>query len=116
MNLKSGSNYDDGLSLVGVSRVFRQLDLRLKQFNYFPTQFLCYYYDKNILYSRNSLKLPIFNDNLNINNSNYINLYNSIWLIFNDILIGVTLYHIIIDNFTSIIKFIRFRVMEKYLF
>ena len=116
LNLKSGSNYDDGLSLVGVSRVFRQLDLRLKQFNYFPTQFLCYYYDKNILYSRNSLKLPIFNDNLNINNSNYINLYNSIWLIFNDILIGVTLYHMIMDNFTSIIKFIRFRVMEKYLF
>ncbi|CAX43038.1 phosphatidylinositol N-acetylglucosaminyltransferase subunit, putative [Candida dubliniensis CD36] len=113
LNLKS--DYD-GLSLVGISRVFRQLDLRLKQFNYFPTQFLCYYYDKNILYSENSLKLPIFNDNLNINNSNYINLYNSIWLIFNDILIGVTLYHVIMDNFESIIKFIRLTIMEKYLF
>ena len=30
LNLKSGSNYDDGLSLVGVSRVFRQLDFTIK--------------------------------------------------------------------------------------
>ncbi|KAL6452887.1 gpi1 N-acetylglucosaminyl-phosphatidylinositol biosynthetic protein gpi1 [Candida maltosa Xu316] len=108
------------VSLVDVSKVFRQFDLRLKQFNYFPTQFLCYY-DKNILYSHNNkiieeLKLPIFNSNLNINNSNYINLYNSIWLIFNDILIGVTIHQTVIENLDKIIMFIKDKIIEKYLF
>ena len=79
--------------LIDCSHVFRQLDLRMQQINFFPIQFLCYY-DKNILYGDSEvlhkLKIPVFNSNLNINNSNYINLYNSIWLIFNDVLLGIT--------------------------
>ena len=98
------------------------MDLRLKQFNYFPTQFLCYY-DKSILYSPSDsvnivggLKLPIFNSNLNINNSNYINLYNSIWLIINDILLGVTIFGTIEQKFPDIVLFIKEKLIEKYLF
>ncbi|RCK64295.1 N-acetylglucosaminyl-phosphatidylinositol biosynthetic protein gpi1 [Candida viswanathii] len=108
-------------SLVEISKVFRHSDLRLKQFNYFPTQFLCYY-DKSILYAADSLsivgdlKLPIFNSNLNINNSNYINLYNSIWLIFNDVLLGMTLYTTILERFPEIVTFIKDKLIEKYLF
>ncbi|ABN65469.1 glycosylphosphatidylinositol synthesis N-acetylglucosaminyltransferase complex, subunit PIG-Q/GPI1 [Scheffersomyces stipitis CBS 6054] len=111
-----------GFSLVSISKVFRQLDLRLKQLNYFPVQFL-FYYDRSILLGDleesnlvKELQLPIFNSSLNINNSNYINLYNSIWLIFNDILYGTTLYRIIILNFDKIIKFLHTTVIEGFLF
>ena len=113
--------YKNYYSVVEISKVFRHLDLRLKQFNYFPTQFLCYY-DKSILYSADSqsivggLKLPIFNSNLNINNSNYINLYNSIWLIFNDILLGVSIYGSIVNKFPDIVSFIKNMLIERYLF
>ncbi|EGW31429.1 glycosylphosphatidylinositol synthesis N-acetylglucosaminyltransferase complex, subunit PIG-Q/GPI1 [Spathaspora passalidarum NRRL Y-27907] len=110
-------------SLVTLSKIFRQLDLRLQQFNYFPIQFLCYY-NKNLLYNEQNgksssvidrLKLPIFNSNLNINNSNYINLYNSIWLIFNDVLIGQAVYGLIEENFDDIVELIR-RSIQRYLF
>lgn len=109
-----------GYSLVRVSKCFRQLDLRLKQLNYFPVQFLCYY-DRNILYQKdsqiiNELKLPIFNSNLNINNSNYINLYNSLWLIFNDILLGITVYGYIDKYQDQIFRFIQSTILEKYLY
>ncbi|CCG25883.1 Gpi1 protein of GPI synthesis [Candida orthopsilosis Co 90-125] len=109
-----------GYSLVRVSKCFRQLDLRLKQLNYFPVQFLCYY-DRNVLYQKdsqiiNELKLPIFNSNLNINNSNYINLYNSLWLIFNDILLGITVYGYIDKYQDQIFKFIQSKILEKYLY
>lgn len=108
-----------GYSLVQVSKCFRQLDLRLKQLNYFPIQFLCYY-DRNVLYQKdsqiiNELKLPILNTNLNINNSNYINLYNSLWLIFNDILLGVTVYGYIDRYQYQIFNFIQSTILEKLL-
>ncbi|RLV90253.1 N-acetylglucosaminyl-phosphatidylinositol biosynthetic protein [Spathaspora sp. JA1] len=110
-------------SLVSMSKIFRQLDLRLQQFNYFPIQFLCYH-NKNLLYNERNgkhslvidrLKLPIFNSNLNINNSNYINLYNSVWLILNDVLIGHALYGFIDEYFEDIIDFIQ-RSIQQYLF
>lgn len=105
--------------LIDCSHVFRQLDLRMQQINFFPIQFLCYY-DKNILYGDSEvlhkLKIPVFNSNLNINNSNYINLYNSIWLIFNDVLLGITIWKIIISNFDSIIMFINETIIRKLLF
>lgn len=105
--------------LIECSHVFRQLDLRLQQINFFPVQFLCYY-DKNILYGDSEvlhkLKVPVFNSNLNINNSNYINLYNSIWLIFNDILLGITVWRLIISNYDNIISFINETIIQKLLF
>ncbi|KAK6455652.1 glycosylphosphatidylinositol synthesis N-acetylglucosaminyltransferase complex, subunit PIG-Q/GPI1 [Scheffersomyces xylosifermentans] len=109
-------------NLVETSKVFRSLDLRLKQLNYFPIQFLLYY-EKSVLSKDDNqaemlkeLHLPIFNSSLNINNSNYINLYNSLWLIFNDILYGTTAYKIIMDNFDSIINFLHKTFIQKYLF
>ncbi|CUM57344.1 uncharacterized protein AC631_02807 [Debaryomyces fabryi] len=113
-------NYEfRNIKLIDCSHVFRQLDLRLQQINFFPIQFLCYY-DKNILYGDSEvlhkLKIPVFNSNLNINNSNYINLYNSIWLIFNDVLLGISTWKIIISNFDSIIMFINETIIKKLLF
>lgn len=107
-------------SLVDISLTARQFDLRLKQINYFPIQYLCYY-DTSRLYNQESvllknLNLPVFNSNLNINNSNYINFYNSIWLIFNDILVGVTLYKIIFMNRILIFHIIHKTFIQKWLF
>ncbi|KAI5950608.1 gpi1 [Candida margitis] len=54
--------------------------------------------------------------NLNINNSNYINLYNSLWLIFNDILLGITAYGYIEKYQNQIFNFIQSTVLEKCLY
>lgn len=110
----------NGLSLTEILEVFKQLDLRLRQINYFPIQFLLYY-DKTIFYSRNStflreLEIPFLNSNLNINNSNYINLYNSLWLIVNDILLGVTTYKILLENYDTLTNFLNEYILEKILF
>lgn len=109
-----------GVSMVGVSQVFSQLDLRLKQITYFPIQFLCYY-DKSILYKDNSvllkeLGLPASNSSLNINNSNYINLYNSLWLMVNDVLLGQTAWGILKQHHEKIVYYIKDILFEKYLF
>lgn len=108
-----------GFSLVDISQVFRQLDLRLKQIAYFPIQFLCYY-DKNILYKDNSillqeLGLPAFNSDLNINNSNYINLYNSLWLIINDILMGTTVWTVLSHHREYLLTILKDTVFEAVL-
>lgn len=107
-------------SLVDISLTARQFDLRLNQINFLPVQYLCYY-DKSRLYNQEStllknLNLPTFNSNLNINNSNYINFYNTLWLIFNDILVGVTVYNTIQLNKSYIIDFIHNFVIKRLLF
>lgn len=88
-----------GTSLVEISAFCKQLDLRLRQFAYFPAQFL-FYRNSAILTDTSSdwsrlLQLPLYNEKYNINNSNYINLYNSIWLITNDVLLGFTTYTLV---------------------
>lgn len=90
-----------GVNLVMISQTFRQLDIRMRQINYFPVQFLCYYdreylYDDRAMVSR--LQIPLMNKNLNVNNSNYINLFNSLWMILNDIFLGMTLWRLLEPN------------------
>lgn len=97
-----------GVSLAGSSLFFRQLDLRLRQFAYFPAQFL-FYRNSDILADPKSdwpkiLELPLYNEKLNINNSNYINLYNSIWLIVNDVLFGITFFRLFKSQKEVILK------------
>lgn len=85
-----------GMNPVKYSTWCRQLDLRLRQVSYFPFQFLSYY-DTDFLGAdvQAQLGIPMSNERHNVNNSNYINLYNTIWLMINDILIGRTLYRVI---------------------
>lgn len=120
-----------GHKLTTYSAVLRQLELRLQQINYFPIQFLCYF-DRTILYNESYptgnfsnvgdtefalvLNLPIFNSNLNINNSNYINFYNSVWLIINDVLVGITIQKLIVAHYNDIAKFINEVAIKKILF
>lgn len=112
--------------LTNISAVMRQLDLRLKQINYFPIQFLCYY-DRSILYNEFeredtineislALNLPIFNSNLNINNSNYINFHNSLWLIINDVLLGISVHKLINSHYEIIATFVNETLIRKLLF
>lgn len=89
------------MRLVTISQAFRQLEVRMRQINYFPVQFLCYcnkeylYDDKKII---SSLQIPLKNKNLNVNNSNYINLFNSLWMILNDVILGITYWRVIEPN------------------
>ncbi|CAH2350854.1 phosphatidylinositol N-acetylglucosaminyltransferase subunit Gpi1p [[Candida] railenensis] len=133
LNYEYGKNKREpnsrGIKITQFSAVFRQLELRLKQFNYFPIQFLCYL-DRTLLYDENesmnnknglnkyslALNLPIFNSNLNINNSNYINFHNSVWLIVNDILFGMSIQKLIFANYSAIAKFINETAIKKILF
>lgn len=100
-----------GTSFVHLSAWCKQLDLRMRQIAFFPVQFLCYY-DPSILINPNSnmlekLKLPVSNESLNINNSNYINLYNSIWLIVNDMLFGVTAHRLYMRYLKSMMPIVN---------
>lgn len=96
-----------GLNLVSISQTCRQLEIRMRQINYFPIQFLCYY-DRKYLYDEknfiSSLLIPLNNKNLNVNNSNYINLFNSLWMIFNDVIIGITFWRVIELNLGKLTK------------
>ncbi|PVH16201.1 uncharacterized protein CXQ87_004071 [Candidozyma duobushaemuli] len=115
--LLDGLNYPImGTSLVEVSAFFRQLDLRLRQVAYFPAQFL-FYRNSAILTDPSSdwphlLQLPSYNEKYNINNSNYINLYNSIWLIVNDILIGITVYRLASQR-AYLVNFLNINILSE---
>lgn len=106
-------------SLVDRFHLFRQLDLRLKQINFFPIQFLLYQ-DENILEKKDDiievLNISALNTSLNINNSNYINLFNSIWLIVNDILLGMFVWRVILMNYEVIVSFINTNLIGNLLF
>lgn len=106
-----------GTTPVKVSAWCKQLDLRLRQISYFPIQFLCYY-DPSILSSSflEELVLPATNKRHNINNSNYINLYNSLWLIVNDILVGTTAYRMYVQNGEKIVSLFSEHVLRKLAF
>lgn len=106
-----------GTSLVKVSAWCKQMDLRLRQISYFPIQFLCYY--DTLILSLNfleELELPDLNLRHNINNSNYINLYNSLWLIVNDVLLGSTMHRLLVNNQEKVLKVLNQLLIRKYAF
>lgn len=88
-----------GVVPVEISSLCRQLNLRLKQLSFLPIQFLCYYKgDVLSSQSRHLLLLSFPNENHNIKNSNYINFYNTLWLMLNDMILGGLFYSIWKDN------------------
>lgn len=97
-----------GHSAVELSALCRQLDIRLRQITFFPIQYLCSY-DPNLFNEelRKSLDLPLSNKRHNINNSNYINLYNSIWLMANDALLGRTVYLLLFERSSPIVRLVN---------
>lgn len=68
------------------SAILRQAQLRLWQLVNLPVHFGSYKGWLDIDELRQ--KLPVFNSNVNVANSNYINFYNTLWCIVNDIVLG----------------------------
>lgn len=81
-------------ALKDVSATALQIDLRLQQFCYWPVQYL-----KIHRRSRD------WSSNTNFN-MEYIRFYNSIWLVLNDVIIGITLSKLILE---------RKKLVEEYL-
>jgi phosphatidylinositol glycan class Q protein len=73
-------------ALKDISATAQQVDIRLQQFCYWPIQYLT-------LRKRNQTWQSITN-----NHPEYIRFYNSLWLVANDVIIGIALGSYIIEN------------------
>ncbi|KAL5116793.1 pig-Q [Pleosporales sp. CAS-2024a] len=76
----------DGPALKDISATAQQIDIRLQQFCYWPIQYLT-------LRKRRTSWGSITNSH-----PDYIRFYNSLWLVANDIIMGITLGLFIMDN------------------
>lgn len=73
-------------ALKDISATAQQVDLRLQQFFYWPIQYLTLKTKKDEW------------DSVSTNHSEYIRFYNSLWLVANDIIIGIAVGTFIIEN------------------
>ena len=76
----------DSLALRDVSATAQQIDIRLQQFCYWPIQYLTLRRRKNQW------------ESITDRHPDYIRFYNSLWLVANDVIIGIALGSYIIDN------------------
>jgi hypothetical protein len=74
------------VALKDISACCQQVHLRLQQFSYYPTQY-------SLLRSRKATW-----SSFPTTNSDYIRFYNSLWLVANDVIIGIALGSFISDN------------------
>lgn len=87
IHLPDGPVHGDGpLALKDISACCQQVHLRLEQFSYYPAQY-------SVLRKRSNTWPSI-----SVNNSDYIRFYNSLWLVANDVIIGIALGSFINDN------------------
>ncbi|KAH3664439.1 hypothetical protein WICMUC_005824 [Wickerhamomyces mucosus] len=96
---------DDLPSLIELSATAQQIDLRLQQFCHFPIQFI-----RTMRGSHESLSLQIEQF------SEYIRLYNTLWLIINDVTIGVAIGAFLIENQQMISSAFEEYIVSKILF
>ncbi|KAF3121964.1 phosphatidylinositol N-acetylglucosaminyltransferase subunit gpi1 [Orbilia oligospora] len=80
----------DLAALKDVSATAQQLDIRLQQLCYWPTQYRKLRKRKGDLESANSV------------HPDYIRFYNSLWLVANDVIIGIALGTFLIENSTGV--------------
>ncbi|KAJ9651016.1 pig-Q [Neophaeococcomyces mojaviensis] len=91
----------DYLSLKDISACCQQVHLRLQQFSYYPIQY-------TLLRKRHGTWSSIAGTN-----SDYIRFYNSLWLVANDVIIGIALGSFINENADATSDFIA-DVLNKY--
>ena len=91
----------DRLSLKDISACCQQVHLRLQQFSYYPVQY-------TLLRRRHNTWSSIAGTN-----SDYIRFYNSLWLVANDVIIGIALGSFIIENADVTASFI-FDILNRY--
>jgi phosphatidylinositol N-acetylglucosaminyltransferase subunit Q len=90
-----------GPALKDLSACCQQVHLRLQQFSYYPTQYL-------LLRKRHATWSSI-----PTTNSDYIRFYNSLWLVANDVIIGIALASFITDNANATSDFLG-RLLNQY--
>ena len=102
IQLPDGPVHGNGLlALKDISAVCQQVHLRLEQFSYYPTQYA-------VLRSRSDNWSSI-----SVTNSDYIRFYNSLWLVANDVIIGIALGSFINDNARATAQFML-NVLDAY--
>ena len=102
IQLPDGPVHGNGLlALKDISAVCQQVHLRLEQFSYYPTQYA-------VLRSRSDNWSSI-----SVTNSDYIRFYNSLWLVANDVIIGIALGSFINDNAKATAQFML-NVLDAY--
>lgn len=87
------------VALKDISATAQQIDLRLQQFAYWPIQY--------IKIRKRSRKWATSSFNLE-----YIRYYNSIWLVANDIIFGVAVGGLILDNKDFLVSILEFIIDE----
>lgn len=80
----------DGAALKDISATAQQIDMRLQQFCYWPIQYLTLRKRKDDW------------DSATRSHSDYIRFYNSLWLVANDVIIGIALGAYIMENATYV--------------
>lgn len=85
-------------TLKDVSATALQIDLRLQQFCYWPIQYLKIY--------RRSRD---WSSNTNFN-MEYIRFYNNIWLVLNDVIIGITLSNLMLERKERIVEYLCYAI------
>lgn len=91
--------------LKDVSALAQQFDLRLQQYCFWPLQYIRV---------RKRLASDSWPLNLPAGNVEYIRFYNSIWLVANDIILGIAICGLIQDNDSTILKHLNVAI-DKYL-
>ncbi|KIW11242.1 hypothetical protein PV08_10542 [Exophiala spinifera] len=88
-------------ALKDISACCQQVHLRLQQFSYYPTQY-------SLLRRRHATW-----SSFPTTNSDYIRFYNSLWLVANDVIIGIALGSFLSDNAAATAQFIG-AVLNEY--
>lgn len=98
--------------LINISATTQQIDLRCRQYCYFPVQYMII--SKNIKFNKQSPRnrrnsigsiLQLREDLPFENYPDYIRMYNTIWLIFNDLSFGFMLTAYLYENIDEIVKY-----------
>ncbi|KAG8827019.1 phosphatidylinositol N-acetylglucosaminyltransferase subunit gpi1 [Serendipita sp. 401] len=80
----SASLFDSTIRLKDVSATVQQVDVRLEQFSFFPSQIA-------LISTRSRRDIATFS-------AQYINFFNNAWLIFNDVVVGIAVGAILSEN------------------
>lgn len=109
--------------LINISATAQQIDLRCRQYCYFPVQYLKIF--KNVKFKRQAPRIRSnsigsilqLRDDLPFENyPDYIRMYNTVWLIFNDLSFGLMLTAYLYENGDDLVdyssRFIRWSLYE----
>ncbi|CEP21005.1 unnamed protein product [Cyberlindnera jadinii] len=104
MNMKMPSNLP---RLIDISATAQQIDLRLQQFSYLPIQYL---HTSRQMESHKTKLLP--KDQF----AEYIRLYNTLWLVINDVTLGYVVSSFLNENKNQIVNVFDKYVVSKVLY